>query len=129
MKRLEPWQRERFDQYLESTIEGLPKVYVGLLEELPLIVDDEPGADLLRDLGLEADDELFGLHTGVALTERSVEDSMEGPDHIMLFRGPLWRLANGDEAELQRQIRITLLHEIGHHFGLEEEDLDELGYG
>jgi predicted Zn-dependent protease with MMP-like domain len=79
---------------------------------------------------------LCGLHWGVPLTQRSVESAAHLPDQIMLFRGPIMRLASvsstgrtrRDRRELEGQIRITLLHEIGHHFGMNEEDLAELGY-
>ncbi len=136
--------RQVFDEVLDQTIERLPKHLYGLMEEVPLIVEDEPGAALLADLmGDVEGGDLCGLHWGVALTDRSVEASadMPGvPDRMMLFRGPILRLAGyhgtgpgvrggRGMTELRRQIKITLLHEIGHHFGLDEDDLSELGYG
>lgn len=122
---------------LDDIIESLPEHLHGLLEEVPVIVEDEPTAEILASMGM-TDEEfmLCGLHWGVALTERSVESPPELPDQIMLFRGPIMRLSaisstgkhRRDRKELEGQIRITLLHEIGHHFGLNEDDLEQLGY-
>lgn len=121
---------------LEAILDGLPDHLHALLEELPLIVEDEPSGQLLADLEMDRrQTDLCGLHWGVALTHRSVWQSGEFPDRIMLFRGPIIRLARHEAGlddfpqQLARQIRITLLHEIGHHFGLDEDDLSELGYG
>lgn len=130
-------QRDEFDRLLDTQVESLPEHLLELLEEVPLIVDDEPTADLLKSLGMQPDDELCGLHDATPYTEQSVEQGFDMPGQIMLFRGPIQRLAQeiaseqgaSYDAELQRQIHITLLHEIGHHFGLDEDDLDRLGYG
>ncbi len=124
-------QRDVFDGILERIIAALPEQLQELLEEVPLIVEDEPSDDLLDQMGVEPHGELFGLHSGIPLTERSVTHSPDAPDHMMMFRGPIIRLARDhgrSMAELERQIRITLLHEIGHHFGLDEDDLERLGY-
>jgi len=130
-------RRAVFDRMLEDELAHLPEPARALLEEVPVVVDDEPTAELLAELGMEADEDLCGLHSGVMLTERSVEQSGELPEQVHLFRGPIIRLARdlaaelsmGFEDELRRQVHITLLHEIGHHFGLDEDQLDELGYG
>lgn len=126
---MNPTQRELFDDLLERAIAELPEQVRRWLEEVPVMAEDRPSRRLLREMGMSEDEELYGLHSGVALTERSVERSGEAPDHILIFREPLWRLAGGSRRRLEREIRITLLHEIGHHFGLDEDDLEELGYG
>ena len=122
-------QRERFDALLEQ----LPGELRQLMEEVPLIVEDEPGAALKEDLALDEAGELLGLHWGTPLTDRSVSMPWGLPDRMMLFRGPILRIAGWrrgrSERALAEQIRITLLHEIGHHFGLDEDQLAELGYG
>ncbi|MEM9419055.1 MAG: metallopeptidase family protein [Planctomycetota bacterium] len=130
-------ERDEFDRLLDAQVEALPEQLLQLLEEVPLIVDDEPSAELLKSLGMQPGDELCGLHDATPYTEQSVEQGFDMPGQIMLFRGPIQRLAEevaheqpvNFDAELQRQIHITLLHEIGHHFGLDEDDLDRLGYG
>ncbi len=139
--------RQYFDSLLEENIDALPDVLRSRLDEIPVIVEDRPSRQLVRQIarawGL-ADHELTenferglcGLHTGIPLTERSVEHGHRLPDQIHLFREGIAQLARHqarpksaaqwDEA-LYEQIRITLLHEIGHHFGLDEDDLEALG--
>lgn len=135
---LRPDDRDLFDRLLDAQIEAIPPQWQQLLEEVPLIVDDEPSPQLLESVGLQPGvDDLCGLHDGIALTERSVEHDAMLPEQIMLFRGPIMRLAGYRPGrrerhvldELDRQIHITLLHEIGHHFGLDEDELASLGYG
>jgi predicted Zn-dependent protease with MMP-like domain len=132
-------ERDTFDDILDRQVAALPEALHELLERVPLIVDDEPTPQLLESLGMGPDEDLCGLHDGTPLTELSVEAAPEVPEQMMLFRGPIQRLAGypdrpGGQAspaarrELERQIHITLLHEIGHHFGLEEDDLERLGY-
>jgi predicted Zn-dependent protease with MMP-like domain len=129
-------RREQFDALLEAILDGLPHHLHELLEEVPLIVEDEPSSLLLQEMGMDrSSEDLCGLHWGVALTDRSVQASADMPDRIMLFRGPIIRLAHDSDEQgdflqsLRTQINITLLHEIGHHFGLDEDDLTALGYG
>lgn len=134
---LDPRIRRRFDDLLDREVAALPPHIAAVLDELPLVVDDEPGDDLLADLGYASGQaDLCGLHEAVSMTDRGVEDTGMLPGRMMLFRGPIARLAGyrvvgGVEmnaSELHRQIHITLLHEIGHHFGLDEDDLADVGY-
>jgi predicted Zn-dependent protease with MMP-like domain len=132
-------ERNAFDAHLESVLARLPDDLQRLIRTVPLIVEDHPAEPIMREFGLEAIDELCGLHDGIPLTERSVDHDHTGvPEHIMIYREGI--IANAfeqaptddgyvDDQELRRQIRITVLHEIGHHFGLDEQQLDELGYG
>jgi len=135
-------ERKRFDELLEQVLAELPARLHELLEEAPLIVEDRPSEQLMAELGIEDDqDILCGLHSGTPLTERSVSDESDLPEMIHLFRDGVLEHAGGwerfqdddgtwlgGEEALLREIRITVLHEIGHHFGLEEDDLAELGY-
>lgn len=114
------------------------------MEGIPILIEDEPSPDqleLLDGATAETSDEpsdLCGLHAGIPLSERSVFDGGIEFDTIFLFRGPIIRLSFGEmrelgeseihSASLRKQIRITLLHELGHHLGLDEERLAELGY-
>ncbi len=140
--KLDDAERERFDALLEEEIERLPARLRRLLDETPLVVDDAPTRRLMRELGLDPDeDDLCGLHSGVPLTERSVSDRPTLPERIQIFRRGIIDEAGGwepwvdedgtelgGEERVRREIRITMLHEIGHHFGLSEEDLERLGY-
>lgn len=125
-------QRERFDRLFEEVLDALPPRLHELIEEASIIVEDHPSQELLAELGMDADEELLcGLHTGTPLTERSVSHGTDVPETIHLFRGGILETAGGWDAgedAVRHEIRITLLHEIGHHFGLEEEDLEQLGY-
>jgi predicted Zn-dependent protease with MMP-like domain len=122
---------------LERIIAELPPGIARLLDEVPVIVLDEPTEAMVRDLGDDPSDpasyELCGLHSGFAITEASVEHSGEVPPEIHLFRRGIILAAgglDGDDADerVAREIRTTLLHEIGHQFGLDEDDLDRLGF-
>lgn len=138
-------ERERFDALLELVLGALPERLHALLAESPLIVEDYPSRELLEELEMDPETErssLCGLHSGTPLTERSFQHSADMPETIHLFREGIIAQAGGWESwedeegtwwggedQVREEIRITLLHEIGHHFGLEEEELDELGYG
>ena len=127
---------------LEEVLASLPPRLHELLEEAPVIVEDHPSAKLLKELGIDDEEEsLCGLHSGTPLTERSVGQSPELPETIHLFREGIveqaggwrpyrdeWGEWQGGDETVTEEIRITLLHEIGHHFGLGEEELAELGY-
>jgi predicted Zn-dependent protease with MMP-like domain len=131
-------ERRLFDRLLDELMDRLPESIHELFEQTPLIVEDEPDdairAELMGDD--EAGDDLLGVFSGRSIMEESVEVSGELPDDIRLFRGPILRLARDDaraqqvsvEDALYEQVRVTLLHEVGHHFGLNEDDLDRLGY-
>jgi predicted Zn-dependent protease with MMP-like domain len=131
-------ERERFDQLVDRVVAGLPSRIHDLLDEVPMVVLDQPEPEMLRDLGIAAEDadaldEICGLHTGTMLTERSVELGADLPTVVHIFRRGVIALAGGwnqDDAEDQicEEIRITILHELGHHFGLDEDDLADLGY-
>lgn len=120
-------QRRKFDALLESVIGELPPEIGKLLEEVPVLVEDEPSPEILRDMGLEDGSDLCGLHMGIPLAER--EDAATLPSTIQIFRGPILRMVEEEELDLREQIQITLLHEIAHHFGFTEEELDDKGYG
>jgi predicted Zn-dependent protease with MMP-like domain len=139
--RLNEHQREEFDRLFQQVLDELPDAIHELIEEIPIIVLDRPTPALMRELGLDPGDEeaateLCGLHTGTALTERSVSAGAELPTDIHVFREGIINLAGGweepDPAEARERIAdeiwVTLLHEIGHHFGLDEDDLARLGF-
>ncbi len=126
-------ERERFDALLEEILETLPDELLARFEEIPLIVEDFPDPKLLLEMGLPADEPLLGLHSGHMMTERSVEDPVRLPEEIHLYRRGIIQEAGGWEQEggedfVYEQVYITLLHELGHHFGLDEDDLERLGY-
>jgi predicted Zn-dependent protease with MMP-like domain len=122
--------REWFDEQVEQVIDELPRRVRTLLEEVALIVEDCPSPKMLELLELPTDEGVAGLHSGQMLTERSVEDLPRLPTQVYLFRLGVLDLVENlqNPEEIREQIRITILHELGHHVGLKEDDLDSLGY-
>jgi predicted Zn-dependent protease with MMP-like domain len=126
--------RDFFDMRLEKVLASLPEWLLELLEEVPLCVEDHPSDEILQSLDIGDRGRLCGLYTGVPLSARSVMDPARMPDVVTIYREGILRASedeNGDlsESELMRQIRITVLHELGHYHGLDEDELASLGYG
>lgn len=120
--------KKRFEELVEQALAELPEQFATFLEEVPLEIHRRPTVEQLKRLGLEEDELLLGLYDGLPLTERSVEHSGVRPAVIYIFQEDV-EIASDSEAELVEQVRTTVLHEIGHHFGMSEDDLDALGYG
>lgn len=114
---------DEFEAVVRETIEALPGWVHDALDNIEVLVVDE------ADQELDPDGEgLLGLYTGLPLTERGIEYAGELPDVIYIFRRP--HLEMGLEAdELHTEIRKTLIHEIAHYFGIEDDHLDEIGWG
>lgn len=126
--------RDFFDKRLEKVLAGLPDWVLRLLDEVPLCVEDYPAEEVLRELGVTDRRAICGLYTGVPISHRSVSDPARLPDTVTIYREGILRASedargNLSEPELMRQLRITVLHELGHYHGLDEEDLKALGYG
>ena len=113
-----------FHELVERALEGLPPELSELLDNVAIVVDDWPGysTPLVAD---GPDDTLYGLYEGVPLTQRGAGYHGTLPDKITIFRGPLER--DFTRGELEEQIRITVVHEIAHHFGISDDRLRELG--
>jgi len=105
-----------FDDHVRAALDSLPPEIAGALRNVAVVVEDENAED----------PELFGLYEGVPLPERG-DDAGSLPDRIAIYRFPL-EDEFPDPHELEREIRITVLHELGHYFGLDEDRLAELGY-
>ena len=117
-----------FAELVTDALATLPAEAAAVLEEVPVEVVDRPTAGQERSVGLRQGSLLLGLYVGVSLDRRSVEDNLRLPSTIYLFRRNLEAVCS-TAGELAEQVRKTVLHEIGHHFGLDERQLDELGYG
>jgi predicted Zn-dependent protease with MMP-like domain len=121
--------RKRFEKLVEQALDLLPPEFQAHLENVSVVIEDEPDPELLAEMGFDPDDPddtLFGLYEGVPLVERRYDESLL-PDRITIFRGPLLDWAE-TEAEIVEEVRVTVLHEIGHFFGIDEDRLEELGY-
>ncbi len=126
--------RDRFDRQLEQVLAAMPPLVHELLERIPLHVEDYPSRDIMEEKDISDPEELCGLFTGVAITEKSIEHSCTLPDVVTIYRLGITAAASDRRgritaAALREQIRITLLHELAHFHGLDEDELEELGYG
>ncbi len=110
---------EEFDALVEQALDEIPDELASLVQNVVVLVEEEPPED-------EPDD-LLGLYDGVALTERDSSVIPGLPDRIFIFRGPLLDLCE-DRDELVEEIRITVVHEVAHHFGIDDDRLHDLGY-
>lgn len=119
--------KQRFQKLIEQAIAGLPEEFAEALDHVPIEVRDRPSVEQLRSVGLGDDELLLGLYVGTPLTERSTEDSGRLPDKIFIFQDDCEQVSESD-TQLVDEVRITVLHELGHYFGLDEDELDDLGY-
>jgi predicted Zn-dependent protease with MMP-like domain len=112
---------EEFEALVEQAIDGLPEEFAELLENVVVTVEDEPSEEDLEAVGMDPEDDLFGLYQGVPQNER---DSFYTalPDRVVIFRGPILRACTS-RREVIREVRDTVVHELGHHFGLDEDDM------
>ena len=122
-----PEARKQFEQVIGEVIDRLPERFREAIRNLSVIVEDEPKGDLLSELEQDPDEPLLGLYIGTPLPERIFGEEPILPDQILIFRGPLERMC-ADGGELREQIRITILHELAHYFGIEDEELEEMGW-
>jgi predicted Zn-dependent protease with MMP-like domain len=110
---------EEFEAMVERALDDLPDDLARLVENVVVLVEDEAPPD---------DPDLLGLYDGLALTERPANHAGMLPDRILLFRGPLLDMADTVEG-LEEEVRITVVHEVAHHFGLDDARLHQLGWG
>jgi predicted Zn-dependent protease with MMP-like domain len=110
--------RYRFGQLVDDALDTLPDELVRLLDNVVIqVADSDPD-----------DPQLLGLYTGIALTERGHDYTFSLPDTITIFRLAILAICS-DEDEVAREVAITVVHELGHHFGIDEDRLHELGWG
>jgi predicted Zn-dependent protease with MMP-like domain len=115
-----------FDGLVAEALDSLPPEIQDMMNNVQVVVEVEPTADQLQALGPRGGT-LLGLYQGVPLTERGNYDRML-PDKITIFQGPITRMIRSAEG-IRSQVRKTVIHEIAHHFGIEESRIHELGWG
>jgi predicted Zn-dependent protease with MMP-like domain len=120
--------KTRFGELVERALREVPAPIAQHLEEVAVEIHDRATPSQRRGAGLNGNELLLGLYVGHPTTERSVFHDGYLPDRIYIFQRDV-ELVSSSEEELVQQVRTTVLHEIGHHFGMSEEDLDDLGYG
>lgn len=119
---------EAFDRVVEQAIARIPQEIRRNLNNVLIVVQPSPGREFLTEMGFSPDEELFGLFSGIPLTERSPTDPPLYPDTIYIFQEPLEAFCLNRE-ELIREIEITVVHEIAHFMGIDDDELEALGYG
>jgi predicted Zn-dependent protease with MMP-like domain len=110
--------RERFEELVSEALDSVPEELTELIDNCVVLVEDDPPA---HDPGL------LGLYDGVPLTERDSAYTLSVPDRITIFRNPTLALC-GSEEQVIEEVRVTVVHEIAHHFGIDDERLHELGW-
>lgn len=118
--------QEDFEEMVVRCYEGLPESLLGYLENLDIVVEEWPSEEELGEMGIERAGSLLGLYTGVSRSERG-DDLPFLPDKITLYQRPIEGICESRE-EVEEEVRKTLLHEVGHYLGMDEEHLDRLGY-
>jgi predicted Zn-dependent protease with MMP-like domain len=117
--------RQDFEALVAESVKGLPKEFRRRLENVAIEVQEEPSTEALDAVGLERDesDELLGLYWGHSIQGDSFFDAGgQLPDRVYIYRGPILRLCETEE-DVVREVQETVVHEIGHHFGLSDDDM------
>jgi predicted Zn-dependent protease with MMP-like domain len=118
-------ERPRFERLVADALASIPRRFRDAIKNVAIVVEDEPSRDLLEEMEIEPPDTLLGLYQGTPLTSRSWDYGNALPDRILIFQGPHERGAR-DEEDLVVAIGETLIHEIGHYFGLSEEEIEHI---
>lgn len=119
--------RAEFEKLVTRAVESLPPRFLERLENVEVMVESAPTREDLEVAGIESGGTLFGLYQGVPQTQRGTWYGSVLPDRIVIYQRPIEAIAR-NRREIRKEIRITLMHEIGHHFGLGEDELSDAGY-
>lgn len=117
-----------FDRIVQRAIRRIPEEIRACLDNISISVQDRPAPEMLEEMEMPPDELLLGVYQGVPLPERSVSNPPLYPDVIVLFQEHLEEVCESLE-EMEREIEVTLVHEVAHFFGMDEERLARLGYG
>ncbi len=115
--------QEEFDRWIQEALAELPPRFAALANEVSIVVEEEPSFEVLQDLELESEDDLLGLYQGVPIDQASFfQPAGELPARISIYRGPILRLCR-TKAEVIQEVRDTVVHELGHHVGLDDDEM------
>ena len=120
--------RRHFEQLVEESLERIPAPLRQAMNNLAIVIEDWPAPDLMAEIYGDPQTYVYGLFSGTPLTERHVEDSGDLPSVICIYQEAL-EADFDDPTELRQEITITLVHEIAHFMGLDEDEIESLGYG
>ena len=117
--------RAEFERLVTEAILLIPNRFRREMKNLALVVEDEPSVELLEEMEIEPPDSLYGLYQGTPLPERTWAFGNHLPDHITLFQKPIEEDCEDDD-DIRAVIGETLIHEVGHYFGLSEDEIQEI---
>ena len=120
--------KDDFEKLVEIALAELPPKFLAVLDDVPIDIRPRPTRKQLQSVGLADDELLLGLYVGTAMPDRSVDQGVRLPDVIFIFQEDIELVCDSAD-QLKDEIRTTVLHEIGHHYGLDEDQLEELGFG
>jgi predicted Zn-dependent protease with MMP-like domain len=117
--------RAAFERLVREAVTLIPRRFRREIVNLALVVESEPSGELLEEMEIEPPDTLYGLYQGTPLTERTWAYGNTLPDRIVIFQRPIEEDCEDDD-EIRAVIGETLIHEVGHYFGLSEEEIEEI---
>ncbi len=119
--------RVKFENLVDQAIRELPAEFRKKLENVVVIVEDRPSEEFLDEMEIPSGDTLLGLYEGTPLTERGFGFTPLHPDRIWIFQDPIEEVCENEE-QITEEIKTTIVHEVAHFFGLDDEYLEQLGY-
>lgn len=117
--------RERFIRLVEEALQEIPRSFRDAMKNVAVVVEDEPSPELLAEMEIEPPDSLFGLYQGTPLPERGWAFGNALPDRISIYQLPIEEACEDDE-EIRDCVAETVIHEFGHYFGMDEEQIEEI---
>jgi predicted Zn-dependent protease with MMP-like domain len=119
-------ERKRFEKLVHQAVSELPEEFREKLRNVAVIVEDNPTEEMLEEFDIPDDETLFGLYEGTPLTERGFDAPLH-PDRIWIFQEPIEEECETEE-DIKEEIKLTIIHEVAHFFGLDDDYLEDLGY-
>jgi predicted Zn-dependent protease with MMP-like domain len=117
--------RRRFEALVEKAMRGLPRRFKDKIANIAVVVEDWADAETLADVGVEPPDTLYGLYRGIDLTHRDSGYGNVLPDTIHIYQRPIEEDC-ADEGEMEELVRDTVIHELGHYFGLDDDTMERI---
>jgi predicted Zn-dependent protease with MMP-like domain len=118
-------RRGDFEHLVEEALGTIPRRFRDAIRNMAIVIEDEPSEELLGEMGIEPEGTLLGLYQGIPLPERPWAEGNTLPDRVTLFQGPIEDVGD-EEGDIVKVIGETLIHELGHYFGLSEEEIEEI---
>ena len=117
--------RERFQQLVAEALDEIPRRFRTEMKNVVVVVEDDPPPHILQEMEIEPPDTLFGLYQGTPLPERSWSHGNTLPDRISIYQRPIEQACEDDE-EIRGCVAETVIHEFGHYFGMDEDQIEEI---